>query len=136
MVPWKKTNQLITTLNAKQIPTAHSMPLTARSYLPAPLFCEANADTACENAEGTSMTKPHTFSATPTPAETIRPSELTMARMTMNEMLTIKSCSAIGNPSPRILLICVRCQPISLSENVNGSCILLIRNSETATLIS
>ena len=45
----------------------------------------------CMNAAGASMMKPHTFSATPTPAEAISPSALTMARMTRNDNPTSRS---------------------------------------------
>ena len=45
----------------------------------------------CINASGTSMMKAQTFSATPTPAEGISPSELTIAWMTRNDAPTRRS---------------------------------------------
>ncbi|MFR0957841.1 MAG: hypothetical protein ACLSFA_19680 [Roseburia inulinivorans] len=49
-----------------------------------------------------SMINAHTFSATPTPAEAMTPVEFTIARMIKNEMLTSRSCNAIGAPKPTI----------------------------------
>ena len=43
------------------------------------------------NALGTSMMKAQTFSATPTPADAVTPSVLTIARITRNDTLTRKS---------------------------------------------
>ena len=40
--------------------------------------------------------------STPTPAEATRPRLFTMARMTRKEMLTSRSCSAMGVPSTRV----------------------------------
>ena len=51
------------------------------------------------NAEEISIIKAHTFSATPTPAEAITPIELTIARIIKKEILTNKSCKAIGAPN-------------------------------------
>ena len=63
------------------------------------MFCATKAESDCENAEGASMMKAQSFSATPTPAEAISPSELTMASMTRKDTLTSRSCSAMGAPS-------------------------------------
>ena len=41
---------------------------------------------ACPNADGASITKPHTRSAIPIPAAVTTPSELTIAAMTRNEI--------------------------------------------------
>ena len=48
------------------------------------------------------MINAQTFSATPTPADAVTPMEFTMARMIRKEMLTRRSCNAIGAPSPTI----------------------------------
>ena len=70
----------------------------ARVIFPAPTFCATKADMDCMNADGTSMMKAHTRSAHPTPAEAMRPRELTMAMMTRKEIPTRKSCRAMGKP--------------------------------------
>ena len=56
----------------------------------------------CMKADDMSMINAHTFSATPTPAEAMTPIEFTIARMIKNEMLTSRSCNAIGAPKPTI----------------------------------
>jgi hypothetical protein len=73
------------------------------------------------NADGTSMMKPHTFSATPTPALAIRPSELTIARMIRKLMPTRKSASAIGAPKPTMRRITFPSKRKSLLRRRNGS---------------
>ena len=72
----------------------------ARGYFPAPIFCATKAAIACMKAAGISMINPHTFSATPIPADATRPRPLTMASSTRKEMPTRKSCRAMGTPSP------------------------------------
>ena len=52
----------------------------------------------CMKAMGTSMMIMQTFSATPTPAEALSPSLLTMERFTRKEKPTMKSCRAMGVP--------------------------------------
>ena len=49
-----------------------------------------------------SMMKAQTFSATPTPAEAMSPSVLTMASTTRKESPTSRSCSAMGAPKRTI----------------------------------
>ena len=43
------------------------------------------------NADGTSMMKIHTFSATPTPADSIKPSPFTIAAITRKDTPTSNS---------------------------------------------
>ena len=70
----------------------------ARSIRRAPTFCATNAVMDWAKAEGISITKAQSFSATPTPAEGMVPMPLAMAMMTKNEMLTSKSWAATGTP--------------------------------------
>ncbi len=53
---------------------------------------------ACMKANGSSMMKAHTFSATPTPAEAMSPSRFTMAKMMRKDSPTSRSCRAMGAP--------------------------------------
>ena len=76
--------------------------LRARCGCTAPIFCATKTEMDCIKADGTSMINPHSFSATPTPAEAITPIAFTMAIRTRKEMLTRTSCNATGMPSFRI----------------------------------
>ena len=66
---------------------------------PAPIFWATKALKLCEIAAGINRINPQTFSATPTPAEAISPSEFTDVCITKNDIPTKKSCKAIGNPN-------------------------------------
>ena len=66
------------------------------------MFWATKADKDCPKAEGTSMMKPHSFSATPTPAEAMTPRPLTMAAMARKETLTSTSWRATGAPRRRM----------------------------------
>ena len=85
-----------------------TMARTALSLRFAPMFWATKAERDCMNEEGTSMMNMQSFSATPTPAEGMTPSELTMAMMARKEMLTRASCRAIGKPSFSVLKITCR----------------------------
>lgn len=76
--------------------------LRARCGCTAPIFCATKTEMDCIKADGTSMINPHSFSATPTPAEAITPIAFTMAIRTRKKMLTRTSCNATGMPSFRI----------------------------------
>ena len=86
------------------VPTARDMRMpqpsafSARSKRPAPAFWATKADMDCMKADGTSMMKAQTFSATPTPAEGTTPRALTMAWMIRNEIPTRRSWVAMGRP--------------------------------------
>ena len=77
--PPKKESRHIPTPKTNETATADFSALTARSGFPAPMFCATNAEMDCMNAAGTSIIKPHTFSATPTPAEAVTPKAFTTA---------------------------------------------------------
>ena len=115
---------------------AYFVPVTARSIFPAPLFCATNDDIDCMNADGTSMMNAQTFSATPTAADAVTPSVFTMARITRNEMLTKKSCRAIGAPKRTIFDAMDCCRRILPGPNVKGRGRFRMRKNETMTLIA
>ena len=73
-----KVKELITTATHKDVAIPYRNAFTALSFIPAPIFCATNADIDWENADGTSIIKPHTFSATPTPADANTSIELTI----------------------------------------------------------
>ena len=80
------------------------------------------------------MMNAQSFSATPTPAEAMTPSELTMAKITRKEMLTSSSCSAMGAPSRSIRRILVRSKRTSLRANGKGSPRLFVTSRQSTTL--
>ena len=82
------------------------------------------------------MINAQTFSATPTPADAVTPMEFTMARMIRKEMLTRRSCNAIGAPSPTIFRRVRPWTPISVLCISKGSSFLRITPKETITLIT
>lgn len=82
----------------------------ARSILPAPIFWATKADIDWLKAEGTSIMNPHSFSATPTPAEGITPREFTIAVMARKEILTRRSWKAMGSPKAEIRFPFFFCQ--------------------------
>ena len=86
-------------------------------------------------AEEISMMKAHTFSATPTPADAVTPMELTIARMIRNEMLTRRSCKAIGAPSPTILRSSGDSMRMLFLCISNGNSFLRITANDTITLM-
>ena len=74
------------------------------------------------------MMNPHTFSATPTPAEATNPKEFTMARMTRKEMPTRMSCNA----SCAVLSIDFKEQPFRKADFTNLVTRYHKRNREVA----
>ena len=76
-------------MNESKIPYLSA--LIALSYLFAPAFWATKDDIDCMKDEGTSMMKAQTFSATPTPADGISPSEFTMAWIMRNDKPTSRS---------------------------------------------
>ncbi|HBN57549.1 MAG TPA: hypothetical protein DD414_12320, partial [Lachnospiraceae bacterium] len=60
------------------------------------------------------------------PAEAINPMELTIARITRNEMLTRRSCKAMGVPSVNILPILFLSKQIQDLVKVKGSSLFLM----------
>ena len=115
-------------------PTAVLRPSIARSGFPAPWFCATKALMACMKARGMSMIKAQTFSATPTPAEAMRPSVLTMASTTRKESPTSRSYSAIGAPKRTIRVRMGVSTRISLREKGKGRVRRLSMRSEMRTL--
>ena len=106
----------------------------ARSILPAPIFWATKADIDWLKAEGTSIMNPHSFSATPTPAEGITPREFTIAVMARKEILTRRSWKAMGSPRRNTLPILFLSKTISVLRKVNGSFCLRIISTEMITL--
>ena len=90
----------------------------------------------CMNADGTSMMNAQTFSATPTPADSVRPIELTIARMTRKETPTRKSCTAMGVPKISIRRMIRPSHRTIFLRNSNGSVFFDIRIYEITTLMS
>ena len=99
-----------------------------------PWFCATKALMACMKARGMSMIKAQTFSATPTPAEAMRPSVLTMASTTRKESPTSRSYSAIGAPKRTIRVRMGVSTRISLREKGKGRVRRLSMRSEMRTL--
>ena len=117
-------------------PMAYFSPLNALSYLPAPLFWDTNADIDCAKADGISMIKAQTFSATPTPADAITPRQLTIARITRKEIPTRKSCNATGAPINTIFLRISFSLLKHVLSSLKGSSFFLISHNDIKTLIS
>ena len=132
--PWQMDIQDITAPTARERPMPQYSDLTALSYFPAPAFWATKADMACEKAEGTSMMKAHTFSATPTPAEGTTPRALTMACMTRKDMLTSRSDSAMGSPRRRTCATRGLSKRMCCLSSRKGSCFFRTSISEMATL--
>ena len=87
----------------------------------------------CMKELGTSMMNAHTFSATPTPADAVTPSVLTIARIIRKEMLTRKSWMAIGVPRPSTFPISIWFHLTDCLSKANGSCFLEIIQSDSTT---
>ena len=81
------------------------------------------------------MMKAQTFSATPTPAEAISPSVLTMANTTRKDSPTSRSCSAIGAPNRTIRARMTGSFRTSLRVKVKGRGRRRRMASEMSTLI-
>ncbi len=134
--PKKKESTAMRTPTAKESPIPICSVFSARSLLPAPIFCATNADRDCMKADGTSMMKPTIFSATPTPAEGITPRVFTIAWMTRKEMPTSRSCRAMGMPRKQTRLIRGMSGRIISFENENGSVFFRIIRKDMITLIA
>ena len=80
------------------------------------------------------MINPHSFSATPTPAEAMTPKLLTIAAIARKEMLTSTSWSATGAPKRRIRPVCLGWKRISRRENENGRPFILVNSKHNTTL--
>ena len=80
------------------------------------------------------MTKAHSFSATPTPAEGMVPMELAMAMITRKVRFTNRSCSATGLPSFRILPMRAPLNRMSCRRRVKARCFFRISSRESTTL--
>ena len=89
---------------------------------------------ACMKARGISMMKAQTFSATPTPAEAIRPRVLTMARITRKDRPTSRSCRAMGVPKRTIRRRIEGAIRISFREKEKGSGRRVMISREIRTL--
>ena len=122
------------TPTARESPTPVNSAFLARSALPAPIFCATKADMDWLKADGTSMIKPHSFSATPTPAEGITPREFTIAVMARKDMLTSKSWKAMGRPRRNTLPILFLSKTISFLPKEKGSFFFRIISMEITTL--
>ena len=90
---------------------------------------------ACIKAEGISIINPHTFSATPIPAEATSPSPFTMASSTRKEIPTRKSCRAMGTPREVTFRIMPPSKRRSERSRWKGRPLLRRISRETATLI-
>jgi len=77
---------------------AYQRVCTARSGLPAPIFCAPSADAVDSMDEGTRNRKPITFSTMPTAAASVRPRWLTMTVMKIKAIWIRPSCRAMGTP--------------------------------------
>ena len=94
------------TMPAKtDIPMPQNIASLALFRCPAPIFWATNTDKDWEKAEGTSITKAHIFSATPTPAEATTPKLFTIELIARKETPTKASCRATGKPKLKIRLI-------------------------------
>ena len=101
--PQKKVRKNMATPKAQETPQARKRAFEARAGFPFPIFCATKADRADKNDMGTIERKTNSFSAMPMLADSSSPMLLTMAVMMRKEMLTKKSCRAIGAPTAAML---------------------------------
>ena len=90
-------------VRAEEMPISSA--LLALSYLLAPTFCDTTADMDCAKADGSSIMKAQSFSATPRPEDSVRPMSLIIEVRTRNDMFTRALCSAMGAPRRMLLLM-------------------------------